>query len=32
MFVTLRSLEFVPPRATEAMCSGPVPELVSVMV
>src|ERR1700730_506803 len=26
------SLEFVPPRVMEAMCSGPVPELVRVMI
>lgn len=31
LLVRLKSLEFVPPRATEAMCSGPVPEFVSVM-
>ena len=31
MFVKLKSLAFVPPTATEVICSGPVPELVSVM-
>ena len=30
LFVTLKSLEFVPPRTTDAMCSDPVPEFVSV--
>jgi hypothetical protein len=32
LFVTLKSLEFVPPRATEAMCSGAVPELLTVTI
>jgi hypothetical protein len=31
LFVRLKSLEFVPPRAMEAMCSGPVPEFASAM-
>jgi hypothetical protein len=32
LLVRPKSLKFAPPRATELMCSGPVPELVSVMI
>jgi len=32
LFAMLKSLEFVPPRIKEAMCSGPVPEFASVTI